>query len=117
MGFKTFLSDDTQVLDLVRNVNLGNIDAITFTSPPSVRGLFNFAKRHELWETLQNSLNSFAIVVAVGPSTARELDKNGVMVDVVPSVFKMKPMIDALALYIKRNALNEKVNRISQRRK
>ena len=70
MGFKTFLSDDTQVLDLVRNVNLGNIDAITFTSPPSVRGLFNFAKRHELWETLQNSLNSFAIVVAVGPSTA-----------------------------------------------
>jgi len=117
MGFKTFLSDDTQVLDLVRNVNLGNIDAITFTSPPSVRGLFNFAKRHELWETLQNSLNSFAIVVAVGPSTARELDKNGVMVDVVPSVFKMKPMIDALALHIKRNALNEKVNRISQRRK
>jgi uroporphyrinogen-III synthase len=55
--------------------------------------------------------------VAVGPSTARELDKNGVMVDVVPSVFKMKPMIDALALHIKRNALNEKVNRISQRRK
>jgi len=46
MGFKTLLSYDTQVLDLVRNVNLGNIDTITFTSPPSVRGLFNFAKRH-----------------------------------------------------------------------
>jgi site-specific recombinase len=38
-----------------------------------------------------------------------ELDKNGVGVDVVHQVFKMKPMIDALALYIQNNTVNEKV--------
>jgi len=116
MGFKSFLIDETQITNLVRDINLGNIDAITFTSPPSVSGLFNFAKRHKLWETLQNSLNSITIVVAVGPSTSRELDENGIVVDVVPQVFKMKPMIDALAMYIKNNTVNKKVKRISQGR-
>lgn len=113
MGFKSFLSDETRITNLVTDINLGNIDAITFTSPPSVRGLLNFAKRLKLWETLQNSLNSITIVVAVGPSTARELEKNGVVVDVVPEVFKMKPMIDALALYIQNNPVNKKVKRLS----
>jgi uroporphyrinogen-III synthase len=50
--------------------------------------------------------------VAVGPSTAMELAKNGVVVDVVPEVFKMKPMIDALALYIQSNPVNKKVKRM-----
>jgi uroporphyrinogen-III synthase len=112
MGFKSFLSDEVKIANLVEDIRLGNIDAITFTSPPSVRGLLNFATRHKLWEDLQNSLNSITIVVAVGPSTARELDKNGVVVDVVPEVFKMKPMIDALALYIQSNPINKKVKRM-----
>jgi uroporphyrinogen-III synthase len=113
MGFKSVLSDDTVVTNLVRDINLRNIDVITFTSPPSVRGLINFAKRHKLWENLQNSLNSITIVVAIGPSTASELEKNGVVVDVVPQVFKMKPMIDALAMYIQSDTVNEKVKRLS----
>ena len=112
MGFKSYLSDEAQIGNLVEDIRLGNIDAITFTSPPSVRGLLNFATRHKLWDDLQNSLNSITIVVAVGPSTARELDKNGVVVDVVPEVFKMKPMIDALALYIQSNPVNKKVKRM-----
>ena len=112
MGFKSFLSDEAQIANLVEDIRLGNIDAITFTSPPSVRGLLNFAMGHKIWEDLQNSLNSKTIVVAVGPSTARELDKNGVVVDVVPEVFKMKPMIDALAIYIQSNPVNKKVKRM-----
>jgi len=39
---------------------------------------------------------------------------NGIVVDVVPEVFKLKPMIDALALYIHSNPLNKKVKRMSQ---
>jgi uroporphyrinogen-III synthase len=115
MGFKSFLSDETQIANLVKDINLGNIDAITFTSPPSVRGLLNFAMRHKLLDDLQNSLNSFTIVVAVGPSTARELDKNGILVDVVPKIFKMKPMIDALALYLQSEPVNKKVKRMTDR--
>ncbi|HET6730202.1 MAG TPA: hypothetical protein VFH04_01245, partial [Nitrososphaeraceae archaeon] len=53
------------------------------------------------------------IVVAVGPSTARELEINGVRVDVMPVVYKMKPMIHALVDFINSNAVNTKVKRIS----
>jgi uroporphyrinogen-III synthase len=113
MGFRSYLTDETQVTNLVKDINLGNIDAITFTSPPSVRGLVNFAMKQKLWDTLQTSLNSITIVVAVGPSTAGELHKYGVVVDVIPRVFKMKPMIDALALYIQNNPINEKVKGLS----
>jgi uroporphyrinogen-III synthase len=77
--------------------------------------LLNFAMRHKLLDDLQNSLNSFTIVVAVGPSTARELDKNGILVDVVPKIFKMKPMIDALALYLQSEPVNKKVKRMTDR--
>jgi uroporphyrinogen-III synthase len=113
MGFKSVHSDETRVTNLIRDINFGSIDAITFTSPPSVRGLFKIANTHGLGESLRNSLNSITIVVAVGPSTARELDKNGVGVDAVPVVYKMKPMINALADFINSNAANMKVKRLS----
>jgi uroporphyrinogen-III synthase len=116
MGFKSFLTDETQLTKLVKDINLGNIDAITFSSPPSVRGLVNFAMKQKLWDTLQTSLNSITIVVAVGPSTAGELHNYGVTVDVIPHVFKMKPMIDALASYVQNNPINKKGKKIVSRR-
>jgi uroporphyrinogen-III synthase len=69
--------------------------------------------RQKSWDSLHTSLNSITIVVAVGPSTAMELHKYHVAVEVIPRVFKMKPMIDALALYIEDNPINEKVKRLS----
>jgi uroporphyrinogen-III synthase len=113
MGFKSIHSDETKATNLIRAINAGNIDAITFTSPPSVRGLFKIAKSHGLNESLENSLNLITIVVAVGPSTARELEVNGVRVDVMPVVYKMKPMINALVDFINSNVVNTKVRRIS----
>jgi uroporphyrinogen-III synthase len=113
MGFKSVHSDETRATNLIRAINAGSIDAITFTSPPSVRGLFKIAKAHGLSESLENSLNLTTIVVAVGPSTARELEINGVSVDVMPVVYKMKPMIHALVDFINSNAVNTKVKRLA----
>jgi uroporphyrinogen-III synthase len=113
MGFKSVHSDVTKASNLIHAINAGNIDAITFTSPPSVRGLFKIAKAHGLSESLENSLNLITIVVAVGPSTARELEMNRVNIDVMPVVYKMKPMINALADFINSNAVDTKVKRLS----
>lgn len=100
MGFKYIPPDESKVVKLVEDIGKGLIDAITFTSPPSVRDLFNIAEAYSLRESLQYHLNKEVIVVAVGPSTTKALDENDVHVDVMPDVYKMGAMIKSLSDYL-----------------
>lgn len=101
MGFHYISPDEAKVVKLMEDIKSGCIDAITFTSPPSVRNLFMIAGAHHLNESLLLSLKD-VIVVAVGPSTRRALEENGVQVDVVPQAYKMGPMVKALSDYLNR---------------
>jgi uroporphyrinogen-III synthase len=100
MGFKYIPPDEAKVVKLVEDIGKGLIDAITFTSPPSVRDLFKIAEAYSLRESLQYHLNKEVIVVAVGPSTTKALDENDVHVDVMPDVYKMGAMIKSLSDYL-----------------
>jgi len=100
MGFKYIPPDESKVVKLVEDIGKRLIDAITFTSPPSVRDLFNIAEAYSLRESLQYHLNKEVIVVAVGPSTRKALDENDVHVDVMPDVYKMGAMIKSLSDYL-----------------
>jgi len=100
MGFKYIPPDEAKVVKLIEDIGKGLIDAITFTSPPSVRDLFKIAEDYNLREPLQYYLNNEVIVVAVGPSTMKTLEENYVHVDVMPNVYKMGPMIKSLSDYI-----------------
>jgi uroporphyrinogen-III synthase len=100
MGFKYIPPDESKVVKLVEDIGKGLIDAITFTSPPSVRDLFKIAEAYSLRESLQYHLNKEVIVVAVGPSTTKALDENDVHVDVMPDVYKMGAMIKSLSDYL-----------------
>ncbi len=100
MGFKYISPDETKVVKLVDDIGKGLVDAITFTSPPSVRDLFTIAEAYYLREPLQNYLNNHVIVVAVGPSTMKALEENYIHVDVMPNVYKMGPMIKSLSDYL-----------------
>ena len=99
MGFEYKIPEKQKVIELVEEINNGSIDAITFTSPPAVHGLFNIAEVHQMKKSLQSSLNNYTIIVAVGPSTKKALEQNSVKVDVVPKVYKIGPMIKALSDY------------------
>ncbi|MES1942541.1 uroporphyrinogen III synthase HEM4 [Salinisphaera sp. PC39] len=90
-------SEDTQVAGLIEALAGGRVDAIAFTSSPQVRRLFAVARKHELEESLQATLDRI-VVAAVGPIVADALAQREVTVDLMPeSSYFMKPLVRALA--------------------
>ena len=100
MGFKYKTPEEAKVVDLIEKVNKGLIDAITFTSPPSAHDLFKIAEIHHMKDSLRLLLNKDIIVVAVGPSTRKALEEEGVRIDVMPDVYKMGSMVKSLSDYV-----------------
>jgi uroporphyrinogen-III synthase len=78
----------------------GRSDVLTVRSPPSVLELMKIAEIHNYRDSLVSSLNQRVIVTSVGPSTTESLNRNGITVDVMPSVYKMGPMVKALSDYV-----------------
>ena len=107
MGFQFLAPDEVKVVKLMEDIIGGNIDAITFTSPPSVRDLFKIANVHGMSSSLKDSLNENVIVAAVGPSTGEALEENGCHVDVMPQIFKMGPMVKSLCDYVGREGASK----------
>jgi len=114
MGFRFLAPHEEKVVKLVEDIIGGNIDAITFTSPPSARDLFKIADVHRMSGSLKDSLNTSVIVAAVGPSTKEALKENGIDVDVMPQVFKMGSMVKSLSDYVSQKSLS-KGNKIKKR--
>jgi uroporphyrinogen-III synthase len=100
MGFDYKTPEEAKVVEVIKEISKGFIDAITFTSPPAAHEIFKIAEKYQLKESLQISLNKYVIVVAVGPSTGKALAEKGVNVDVMPKVYKMGTMVKALSDYI-----------------
>ena len=100
MGFNYESPNEGKVVQLIKDVNSGMINVITFTSPPAVHDLFYLAFVKKMKESLQISLNKYVVVVAVGPSMARALEENGVHVDVIPEIYKMGPMVKSISNYL-----------------
>lgn len=100
VGFKSMPPEEKRILELITKLGEGEIQIITFTSPPSARNLFRFAEAHGLETDLRRALNEEVVVAAVGPPTRRAIEENGVSVDVIPDVFKLGPMLRATADYL-----------------
>jgi len=100
MGYKYIKPKIETILKLIDDAAGGLIDVITFTSPPSVFELMKIADIYNYRESLLSSLNQRVIVTSVGPSTSELLNRNGITVDVMPSVYKMGPMVKALSDYV-----------------
>jgi uroporphyrinogen-III synthase len=84
--------------DLVRALCAGEIDAMAFTSPPAVDGLFAVAAALGVEAALHEALAGAGgrprvLVAAIGPATAEALEERGVGVGVCP----LQPRIPALA--------------------
>jgi len=90
--------DDELVLSLFEQIRGGHIDAIAFTSMIQVKRLAKLSKKYALGETYLSETLAKCCVAAVGPVVARELEANGVRIDVMPEQkFFMKPLVNALA--------------------
>jgi len=115
MGFDFLPPDVKKITKLIQNMSTGDIDVITFTSPPSVRNLFSVAVMNQLKGSLNDSLRK-VLVVAIGPPTRKTLEEYGVKVEIMPDVYKMGPMLKALESYLEdtqAGGLNSKDGRLS----
>lgn len=82
---------------LIRSLCHGEIDAMAFTSPPAVEGLFSLAAglgmEAEVCDALTREEPKRVIVAAISPPTAEVLEVRGIGVGVCP----LQPRIPALA--------------------
>jgi uroporphyrinogen-III synthase len=108
MGFNYVVPKLGTVIQLIENIIAGRIDIITFTSPPSVHGLFKIANINHTIGPLRDSLNTNVIVAAVGPSTEEALKENKVIVDVIPQTYNMGAMVKAISDYTSLEDLKKK---------
>jgi len=89
-------ADDAKVLDLIRAMAKGAVQAIAFTSQAQYRRLQQVAEHNGLSLELAHGLAQVK-VAAVGPVVAADLQHHQVRVDVMPQeAFFMKPLVSAL---------------------
>ena len=85
-------ADDAAVLDLLKQLQAGQVDAIAFTSTPQVERLFAVAPAQTVAAALAKTL-----VAAVGPVVAETLHKHGVQARLMPEEsFFLKPLTSVL---------------------
>lgn len=88
--------DDVKVIALIKQLALGEIDVIAFTSMQQVARLHGVAREHQLQELLMKGL-SRTKVAAVGPIVAEALTEIGVRVAIMPEdSYFMKPLVNAI---------------------
>jgi uroporphyrinogen-III synthase len=100
--------DDARVVAVIAEMAAGQIDAIAFTSAPQVRRFRDVARAFGREAELRQSLER-AVVAAVGPIVAAELETLGVRVNVTPrdNTFFMKPLVRELAAALAGNTRAE----------
>lgn len=88
--------DETKVLQFIRALAAGELDAVTFTSQPQYKRLQDVARRHGLENELREGLRR-TLLAAVGPLVAQQLVEAGHTVAVMPDrTYFMKPLVTAL---------------------
>jgi uroporphyrinogen-III synthase len=100
MGYDYVAPSNEKIKSLIDEIVAGNIDTITFTSPPAVKEFFQFVRRTNMMDLLADKLNNNVLVVSVGPSTSAMIEKFGIRVDFAPQVYRMGSMVKELADYI-----------------
>lgn len=89
-------ADADRVVDLIRRMQAGEVDAIVFTSSPQVDRLYDVAEERHLTGTLEEGLRRTR-VAAVGPIVADNLRRRGSRVDICPEQgFVMKNLVQQM---------------------
>lgn len=86
--------DKVRVELLIEKILNSEIDAITFTSPLTVKNLFKIASDEQIPE-LSNKLSTSILTVSIGPITHETLEQYGVE-SIFPKIYTVKEMLELL---------------------
>ena len=92
-------SDVVEVLHLVRDILLGEVDIITFTSSATAQNLMRIADTYRASDRLRKALNEKTLVVSIGPMTEKTLRSLGVEVHVTPTEYTIEAMMNTVDAY------------------
>ena len=94
-SYESIIPLDTMRIEILIGKILNNeIDAITFTSPLTVKNLFEVATEEQV-PKLTNKLSTSVLSVAIGPITSKTLEKLGVN-GIYPKIYTIKDMMELL---------------------
>ena len=85
-----FPMDEKAVEDLIEKIKSKEIDAITFTSPLTVKNFFKIAEKD-----LAELINENLLTVCIGPITAKALDEHNVTY-IYPDTYTVPDMMELL---------------------
>ena len=98
--------DHAPVLQMIDDLSRNKIDALAFTSQPQAKNLIAIADQVGKVESLRHSLNGPTVAVAsVGPVCSHGLEEAGIEVNVEPDHPHMGNLVQALAQYLERGAV------------
>jgi uroporphyrinogen-III synthase len=86
--------------DLVRAIASGEVAALAVTTQVQAVNLFEVAAEMGKTSELRSALGGRVVLAAIGPTSARALERLGVPPHVVPEQSKMGPLVLALARYL-----------------
>jgi uroporphyrinogen-III synthase len=84
-----------KVQALITSIINREVDALTFTSTLTVQNLFEIVKEENKDELIEILRNGEVIVVAIGPVTAKPLQKHGIPV-LIPEEYTVDAMLEIL---------------------
>ena len=85
-----FPMDENAIKNLIEKIKAKEIDAITFTSPLTVRNFFKIAT-----EDLSKLINDNLLTICIGPITAKALDEYGITY-IYPDTYTVPDMMELL---------------------
>jgi uroporphyrinogen-III synthase len=98
--YKSQLPSDRGLAEkFVKDLSVGKIDAIVFSSSLGVKNFLEMLKDVVCEEKLLGLITQKSTVVAIGPTTAKTLAEAGLEVDVMPEKHVFDEALNALARY------------------
>jgi uroporphyrinogen-III synthase len=95
-AYKSDLPQDrSKVNEMVQAIINREVDAVTFTSTLTASNLFEMADGKDKERLLEPLLSGEVLVAAIGPVTARALEKYGITT-ITPDEYTVKAMLDKL---------------------
>lgn len=88
-------ADRSRALELIRDLEAGKVDAVTFTSASTAKNLAEIAEHEDMLRQLKEGLGR-TVVAAIGPRAKGAIEALGFKVDIVPEKHSIRDLVESL---------------------
>ncbi len=89
-------ADRSRAIELIKDLDAGKVDAVTFTSASTAKNLAKIAEDEKMLGLLHEGLSK-TVVAAIGPRAKGAIEELGFKVDIVPENHSIRDLVEALA--------------------